>query len=180
MTSLKEIAEDFRELDPAIRLRVGISLAVCLALALLYSLAYDQVNRLEKRRTAKESEIAELLVLKQRFQEANSAAQRTANLLAAVGAADSPAKLIEEAGIKGKSLQVKPLKTEERNGFQEESADVRIEGLTPNEAINLIFKLEQGTRPASIRKALFKTRFDDPSRLDLAMTVSLQKGASPK
>jgi general secretion pathway protein M len=138
------------------------------------------VNRLEKRRTARESELTELLVLKQRYQEASGAAQRSANRLAAVSATDSPAKLIEETGIKGKSLQVKPLKTEERNGFQEESADVRIDGLTTNEAINLLFKLEQGTRPASIRKALFKTRFDDPSRLDLAMTVSLQKGALPK
>ncbi len=177
MTSLKEIAAGFRELDPAIRLKLGIGCAVCLALALLYSLAHDQVNRLEKRRTAKESELAELLVLKQRYQETNSAAQRSANRLAAVRAGDSPAKLIEETGIKGKSLQVKPLKTEERNGFQEESADVRIEGLTPNEAINLLFRLEKGTRPLSIRKALFKPRFDDLSRLDLAMTVTLQKGA---
>jgi len=178
MTSLKDIATGFRELDPAIRLKVGIGCAVCLALALLYSLAHDQVNSLEKRRIAKESEIAEILILKQRYQETSSAAQRSANRLAAVRAGDSPAKLIEETGIKGKSLQVKPLKTEERNGFQEESADVRIEGLTPNEAINLLFKLEQGTRPASVRKALFKTRFDDPSRLDLAMTVTLLKGVS--
>jgi general secretion pathway protein M len=180
MTSLKDITLGFKELDAAVRLKMGIGFAVCLALALLYSLAHDQVNRLEKRRIAKESEIAELLVLKQRYQEANSSAQRSANRLSAVSAGDSPAKLIEETGIKGKSLQVKPLKTEERNGFQEESADVRIEGLTSNEVINLLFKLEQGTRPATIRKALFKTRFEDPSRLDLAMTVSLQKGASPQ
>jgi general secretion pathway protein M len=176
MTGLKTIAVNLRELDPVIRLRCAIGFAICLALALIYSLAYGQVNRLEKRRTARESEIAELLLLKQRYQEAKSTAQRSANQRAAVRAGDSPAKLIEETGIKGKSLQVKPLKTEERAGFQEESADVRIEGLTPNETINLLFKLEQGARPATIKKLLLKTRFDDPSRLDLSMTVTLQKG----
>lgn len=176
MNALRNLATRFGELDPALRLRAGIGLAVVLSLALCYSLASDQVKRLELRRTAKEGEIAELLSLKQRFAEVSAIASRTANMQAAVRPEDSPAKLVEETGIKGKALQVRPLKSEERGGFMEEAAEIRIDAVTPNEAVNLLYRIEYGGKPASVRRALMKTRFDDPSRLDLTLTVALMKG----
>jgi general secretion pathway protein M len=54
---------------------------------------------------------------------------------------------------------------------------VRIDGLTANEAINLIYRLEKGIRPLSVKKANLRVRFDDPSRFDLALTVALLKPA---
>src|SRR5690242_17906200 len=106
MISLKEMTTRLNELDPRVRLNWGIGCAVCLCLALLYSLASDQVKRLEKLRIAREADIAELLVLKQRFREASAVAQRAANRQAAVRPDDSATKLVEETGIKGKSLQI--------------------------------------------------------------------------
>jgi general secretion pathway protein M len=54
---------------------------------------------------------------------------------------------------------------------------VRIEGLTANEAINLIYRLEKGSRPMVVKKANLRVRFDDPSRFDLSMIVALLKPA---
>ncbi|MBT0664037.1 general secretion pathway protein GspM [Geobacter pelophilus] len=180
MNAIKQMVARFADLDPRVRLRLGIGLASLLALGLLYSYANDQVKKLERKRTAGEADIAEMLVLKQRYKEAASISQRALNLQAAVRPDDSPAKLIEEIGIKGKALQVKPLKSEERAGFVEELADIRIDALTANEAVNLLYRLEYGAKPVTVRKALFKTRFDDPSRLDLSLTVALRKGPAAK
>lgn len=178
MNGLKLLIQRFNELDQRTRLHWGIGCALVLVLTLLYSLATDQVKRLQKQRTIKEAAVSELLVLQQRYREATTTAQKIANRLAAVKPDDSPARVIEETGIKGKGTQIKPLKSEERGGFTEDSAEVKIDALTPNEMVNLLYRLEQGPRPVIVRRAFFKTRFDDPSRLDLSLTIALLKSAS--
>jgi general secretion pathway protein M len=61
--------------------------------------------------------------------------------------------------------------------MMEDAADVKIDGLTANEAINLIYRLEKGNRPLLLKKANLRVRFDDPSRLDLVLTIALLKPA---
>ena len=169
------LRSSYEALDQTTRLRAGMVLAAVLALAIIYSAANDQLVRLQHKRNGREKAIAEMLLLKQRHVEASAVAQRLTNRLAATKADDSPAKLFEEIGIKGKSSQIRPLKGEERPGVVEDAAEIKVEGLTANEAVNLIYRLEKGTRPVVIKKALIKSRFDDPSRLDLTLGVALLK-----
>ncbi|HEX9022365.1 MAG TPA: hypothetical protein VF799_00845 [Geobacteraceae bacterium] len=177
MKYLKLLAEQYNHLDSRLRLRVGIGIAILLFLAILLSAANDRINRLKKKLSAREGDITEMLVLKQRYLEANTASQSLTNRLTAIRPDDTPARIFEDIGIKGKGSQIKPLKGEERGGFLEDAAEIKVDGLTANEAINLIFRLEKGTKPVLIKKALLKTRFDDPSRLDIALTVALLKAA---
>jgi general secretion pathway protein M len=177
MNYLKVSAEWYHHLESRARLRLGIGIAFFLFLAILFSTANDRIVRLKKKLTARDADIAEMLVLKQRYLEANAVSQKLANRLTATRADDTPARIIEEIGIKGKGSQIKPLKGEERGGYLEDAAEVKMDGLTLNEAVNLLFRLEKGTRPVVIKKALLKTRFDDPSRLDLTLTVALLKAA---
>jgi general secretion pathway protein M len=177
MNYLKMLAEQYRHLDSRLRLRIGIGIAVFLFLAILFSAANDRIGRLKKKLAARESDIAEMMVLKQRYLEANATAQKLANRLTATRPDDTPARIIDEIGIKGKGTQIKPVKGEERDGYLEDAAEVKLDGLTSNEAVNLLFRLEKGTRPVLIKKALLKTRFDDPSRLDLTLTIALLKAA---
>lgn len=160
------------------RLRLMVGIALLLALAVLYSLGSDRLDRLAKRRAAREATLAELMTLKQRYRETQAGAQRLTNRLAAVKPDDTPAKLVEEIGIKAKNLQVRNLPLSEGEGGKEEVAEVRLDGLTVNEAVNLLYRLEKGSRPVTVRKSLLKTRFDDPSRLDLTLTVALLKQAA--
>jgi general secretion pathway protein M len=95
--------------------------------------------------------------------------------LASLKSDDSPAKIIEEIGIKGKGIKIAPVKGEDRRGVIEDAAEIRIDGITLNEAVNLIYRLEKGGRPVTIKKCNLRTRFDDPSRCDLIMTVALLK-----
>jgi len=169
--------EQYHRLESRDRLRVGIGIALFLFLLILFSTVNARIGLLKKKLAAREADIAEMLVLKQRYLEVNSVARKLANRLAVTRADDSPAKVIDEIGIKGKGSQIKPLKTEERGGFLEDSAEVKIDGVTANEAVNLLFFLEKGSRPVVIKRALLKTRFDDPARLDLTLTIALLKTA---
>jgi general secretion pathway protein M len=159
------------------RLRWGGGIAAILILALLYSAANTRVAVLLKKRAAREADVAEMLVLKSRYQEASTGAQRLSNRMAATRPDDSPAKVIDEIGIKGKGSQVRQVKGEERGGYVEDAAEVKLDGLSANEAVNLLYRIEKGARPMVIKRALIKTRFDDPAKLDLTLTVALLKPA---
>ncbi len=177
MSVFARLKEGYEDMDQAARLRAGIAVAVLLALAILYSAANDQVKRLAQKRHSREAALAEMMVLRQRFRESNAGAQKLANRLSATKPDDSPAKLIDEIGIKGKGTQIRPIKGEERPGMVEDAADVKIEGLTANETVNLLHRLEKGTRPVIVKKGLIRTRFDDPAKLDVSLTLALLKPA---
>ena len=177
MNYLNLLTEWYHRLESRDRLRLGIAIALLLLLAIIFSAANDRIDRLRKKLAGREGDVAEMLVLKQRYLEAHRVSQRFANRLSATRSDDSPARVIEEIGIKGKGSQIRPIKMEERGDFLEDVAEVKIDGLTTNEAVNLIFKLEKGSRPVIIKRALLKTRFDDPSRLDLSLTIALLKTA---
>jgi general secretion pathway protein M len=177
MKYLHLLMDTIKNMDEKTRLRWGMALAGILILAAILSTINGSIARLAKKRTAREADIAEMLTLKARYTEASMVAMKLSNRLAATRPDDSPAKIIEEIGIKGKNTQVRPVKGEDRPGFVEDAAEVKMEGLTANEAINLIYRLEKGTKPVVVKKALMKTRFDDPSRLDLTLTVALIKAS---
>jgi len=172
------LREQFNEMEPAVRLRTGIIIATLLLLAIIYSALHDRIVKLERKRVSREAALTEMMLLKQRHREATAGAQKLSNRLSAVTADDSPSKLIEEIGIKGKNSQIKPLKGEDRPGFSEDAAEIKLEGLTANETINLLYRLEKGTKPVVIKKANLKTRYDDPSRLDVTLNIALLKPAA--
>lgn len=171
------LIERYNEMDQSSRLKTGYVIAALLILSIGYSAIHDRIVRLEKKRLSRQADLAEMMLLKQKHREVSSGAQKLANRLSAVTTDDSVAKLIEEIGIKGKSSQIKPLKGEERPGFMEDAAEVRIEGLSANEVVNLLFRLEKGAKPVVIKKANFKTRYDDPGKLDINLNVALLKPA---
>ena len=172
------LRDRYDELEPAVRLKIGGVIAALLFLAILYSALHDQIRKLEVKRISREAALTEMMLLKQRHREASSGAQKLTNRLAAVTADDSPAKLLEEIGIKGKNSQVKSLKGEDRPGYLEDAAEIRIEGLSANETVNLLYRLEKGAKPVVIKRANLKTRYDDPTKLDVTLTIALLKPAS--
>lgn len=171
------LREQFTDLNPAIRLRIGGAIAALLLLAIAYSALHDRIRKLERLRVSREAALTEMMLLRQKHREASAGAQKLANRLATVAADDSPAKLIDEIGIKGKNSQIKPLKGDERTGTVEDAAEIRIEGLSANETINLLYRLEKGAKPVIIKRANLKTRYDDPAKLDLTLAIALLKPA---
>ncbi|MGA7827622.1 MAG: hypothetical protein WCA04_08185 [Geobacteraceae bacterium] len=176
MTKYLELLREYYEsTDQRTRLHWGIGISLVLLVLILFSTLNNRISELEKKRKSREQDLVEMMTLKQQFLSAKLASQRFAGRLAGVRADDSPAKIIEEIGIKGKSSKITPLKSEEQGGFTEDSAEVQLDGLTLNEVVNLLYRLEKGSRPVLVKKADLKTRFDDPSLLDITLTIALLK-----
>jgi general secretion pathway protein M len=177
MISTADIVDAWRDLDRRSRLRCGYALITLLAIAMAWSALASRTAGLERKRAAREAVLKELLPLKVAYRSAKTVSDQQAGKMATLRPDDSLTNIIEEIGIKGKGVKIAQLKGEERNGVIEDTADVRIEGLTANETVNLIYRLEKGSRPISLKKANLRVRFDDPSRFDLAMTIALLKPA---
>ncbi|CAH2031552.1 hypothetical protein [Trichlorobacter ammonificans] len=178
MNLVTVLKERYEALDHAGRRTAAI--ACCLALALLtaYALLFGHLARLEARKTSREQTLAELLVLQQRHKEASAGALRLTNRLAAVTPEDTPVLLIEQSGIVTKGgVQSKPLPRREQSGVLEEGAEITIAGLSANELINLLHRLEQHQKPVAVRRFVAKTRFNEPARLDAVITLSLLRPA---
>jgi general secretion pathway protein M len=105
MKYLDLLRENFSRMESKTRLRWGIGLACCLLLLIALTALNTRVALLMKKRRAREADIAEMLILKQRYLEANSGAQKLANRMAATRPDDSPAKIIDEIGIKEGPVQ---------------------------------------------------------------------------
>lgn len=173
MSFPRAVLDRWRALDSQSRLRLGYLLIVLLAVALAWTTLAGKTASLERKRLARESVLKELLPLRTAYRTAKQAADRLTVRMSGVRSDNSPAGVMEEIGIKGKSIRISPIKSEERNGFLEDVAEIRIEGLTANEAINLLYRLEKGNRPILLRKTNLRVRFDDPSRFDLNITMVL-------
>ena len=177
MISTADLMDAWRDLDRRSRLWCGYALITLLAVLMGWSALASRTAELERKRAAREAVLKELLPLKVAYRSAKMVSDQQAGKMATLRPDDSLAKIIEEIGIKGKGVKIAPLKGEERNGVIEDTADVRIEGLTANETVNLVYRLEKGGRPISLKKVNLRVRFDDPSRFDLAMTAALLKPA---
>ncbi len=180
MNRLDSLRDLFREMDRRTRLSWGIGVALLLLLVIAVTTLSGAITTLSRKRVSREAELRELMLLKQRYQSLKKESERLANRLAAVKGDDSPGRVTEEAAIKGKPVQIRPLKGEERSGMQEELAEVKIEGLTANELVNLLHRLEKGAKPVILKKLLVKSRFDDPAKLDVTLTVALIKALAPE
>lgn len=170
---LHSLREFCGNMDPRTRLHWGMGIACVLFVVILLGTVNGRIASLDKKRKARENDLVELMTLKQRFLSARSAFQRFRRLPSAAGGEDTPARIIEEIGIKGKSSRVTPVKGED----SEDAAEVKLEGLTANETVNLLYRLEKGGRPVIVKKANMKIRYDDPSRLDLVLTIAVLKTA---
>lgn len=177
MRHLDILRDTWQGLDSRTRLLGGYALIVLLALAVGWTAFSARMQTLEKKRGAREAVLKELLPLKVAYQTARQTSDQLQGRIASLRPDDSPAKIIEDIGIKGKSVKIVPLKGEERQGFIEDAADIRIEGLTLNEAVNLLYRLEKGSRPLVIKKYNLRVRFDDPSRSDLSLIIALLRPA---
>lgn len=175
MSAFAQLVGLWRDLDSRSRLWSGYLLIALLAVGLGWGTLAAKTTELERKRAAREAVLKELMPLKVAYRTARANSDQAAGRMAALRPDDSLSRIIEESGIRGKSVKITPLKGEERNGFVEEAADVRMEGLTANEMVNLIYRLEKGSRPVVLKKVNMRVRFDDPSRFDLAMAMALVK-----
>lgn len=170
--NLRNLRTLFDSLDAPVRLRILTGIAVLLLVAIAHSAVERRIDTLARKRAAKEKVLAQLVPLRQRYREASQGARALEARLASLSPEDSIGSIVEGTGIRGKNSQIRSLPSSDRGV---ERGEVKIDSLTANELVNLLHRLEYGPKPVSIGRAAIKVRFDDPSRLDLALTVTLMR-----
>jgi general secretion pathway protein M len=78
-------------------------------------------------------------------------------------------------GLKRKVKSVKPTGTKDLKETIEEEAEVQIEKVDMNEMVNIFYKIENSPMILSIKKTTIKTSFENPTLLDITMTIALVK-----
>lgn len=80
--------------------------------------------------------------------------------------------IARRTGIKEKITSLKPMEDRIIQGYLEKGLEVKIEGIDLNQAVNLLYKMENSQAIIHIKGVTLKTRFDNPQLLDITLTVS--------
>lgn len=78
-------------------------------------------------------------------------------------------------GLKRKVKSVKPTGTKALKETIEEEAEVQVEKVDMNEMVNIFHKIENSPMILSVKKTTIKTSFENPTLLDITMTIALVK-----
>ncbi len=111
----------------------------------------------------------EYVTLKERI---NSFEQRKA-LTKTEGIIQAAGSLISLPGIKDKVKSIKTAGNKMITNGTEERAEVRLERLSLNEMVNLLYRAENPAMMLSVRQVSIRKSFEKPDLLDLNMTLSL-------
>ena len=84
-------------------------------------------------------------------------------------------EIFKSMGLQQKVKSVKSTGVKERKYSSEEEADVSVEKVTMNEMVNILYRMENAPMILSVRRTSIKTSFENPSLLNITMTVGLIK-----
>jgi general secretion pathway protein M len=103
------------------------------------------------------------------------AAEGRKSLVRVEGVVQAVDEVFRSLGLNQRVRSVKPLGTREKKFALEEEAEVQVEKVSMNEMTNIFYKIDTAPMALSIKKTTIKTSFDNPSLLNLTITVALVK-----
>jgi len=157
--------------------RLLISAAAVIILAVSVLLVTTSLS-LKKEGSALRSQKEEMLLLRGDFLELSkkiSAVEGKKSLIKVEGIIPAIDEIFRSTGLTQKVKSVKPTATRDKKYSIEEEADVEVEKVNMNELVNVLYRLENAPMVLLIKKTRLKTSFEDPSLLNITMTVGLVK-----
>lgn len=156
--------------------RTTVVLAGCALLAVVIAaFSLNALSRANKEIASLKLQLEETSVLKNEYLslsqklKAVEGRRKLTNVQGIVQAVD---EIFNSLGLKGKIKSVKPLDAKDP---QEERAEVSVGGVDMNEMVNILYRTENSPMLLVIREINLKTSFQDPTLLDMTMTLSFIK-----
>lgn len=84
-------------------------------------------------------------------------------------------EIFKSIGLQQKIKSVKSTGVKEKKYSSEEEADVSVEKVTMNEMVNILYRMENAPMILSVKRTSIRTSFENPSLLNITMTVALIK-----
>jgi hypothetical protein len=157
------------------RLLISVAAVIILAVSVLL---FTTSLSLKKEGSALRSQKEEMLLLREDFLELSkkiNAAEGKKSLIKVEGIIPAIDEIFRSTGLAQKVKSVKPTATRDKKYTVEEEADVEVEKVNMNELVNILYRLENAPMVLLIKKARLKTSFEDPSLLNVTMTIGFVK-----
>jgi hypothetical protein len=153
-----------------------ISIALIAALVLGAAVAVGMYSKMKAEAEDLKAKKMEFLSLREEYLSIKSsvdAAEGRGSLTNASGIVQAIEEAFSSVGLKEKIKSVKPTGSKEITGGNEEEAEVQAEKLTMNEAVNMLYRLENMPMILTVRRADIKKSFDSPELLNITMSIAL-------
>ena len=158
----------------------GVSVAVLLLLWLaVWEPLVGQLDGLDRNIAAAQRDQAEIARLKGRYEELQSQVQ---DLERRAGGTEGGASLfaqLESVTVpiigRDRIASMSPQTRSVGDRFEEESVDMRIDGVPVRELVKLLHEIEDGSPPMDVSRATFKRQYKDQSQLDVSLVVARLK-----
>lgn len=156
--------------------RTTLILAGCALLAVIIAaFSLHALSGANKEIASLKVQLDEISVLRNEYlslSQKMKAVEGRRKLTTVQGIVQAVDEIFNPLGLKEKIKSVKPLDAKDP---KEERAEVSIGGLDMNEMVNLLYNTENSPMLLVIREINLKTSFQDPTLLDMTMTLSLIK-----
>ena len=162
-------------------LKVDRNVLVISVIALLFIVCiviFEVSLSLKKERETLRSQQKEMLALSNEYAGLKTAVdtvERKKSISKVEGIVQAVDEVFKSMGLGQKVKSVKSTGASEKKFAFEEEADVSVEKVTMNEMVNILYRIENAPMILTVKKASIKTSFDNPSLLNITMTVGLIK-----
>ena len=152
---------------------------VALLLTIIYALVIDPLTtqsvQLDRRILKTQRDVQELYTLQRQYQahkqildDINAKLQRQKNF----AIFSHLEKLAGDTGIRGKIVYMKPTVSTPSDAYEEESVEIKMEGVTLQQLIRYLYQVENSPQFLKIKRLHIKPRFDNRQLLTATFRVS--------
>jgi general secretion pathway protein M len=154
---------------------------IFVTLSVLYALVFSPLaergNTWQRKTANVRREYAEFLKLRTEYVEMDSALSGLQANLTSSGSDSSLLARMEATarslGLQERITSMKPFSTDLDSGIRESSVEIRMEKLDLKGLVDLLEKVESAENNTRVGRLRVKTRFDDPSLVDITILVSV-------
>jgi hypothetical protein len=148
-----------------------------LALITLMLVTNSALSKKERKLTQRQAELDGFYKMTTLYKKDMASIGYLREKLLLAGVEGSTGTVIEEIaaniGLQKKITSFKPLSEGLVNGYMEKGVQVEIEGVTLNQAVNLLYQIKGYKNLLLVRSFTMKSRFQSPEKLDITLEVIL-------
>jgi type II secretory pathway component PulM len=156
----------------------GVTVVLLLWIAVWEPLA-AQLDGIDQKIAAARRDLGEIERLKVRHEELEA---QVAELERRAGGSENAASLFAQlesltVPVVGREriTAMNPQSRDVGDRFEEESVDMRLDGVPVRELVKLLHEIEDGDPPMEVARAAFKRQYKDPTQLDVSLVVARLK-----
>ncbi len=152
-------------------------IAVLIAVGLFIAVTYNITNKKEKLVSLKKEELASFYNLRKEYLKELASIAHLEKKLLLPQVDRSTGAIIEEIGtqigIKGKMTSFKPTEETIEKGYNQRGVEIKLEGLTLNQLINFLYRINKYKNLLLIKDFAMKTHFENPGLFDITIQITL-------